>query len=296
MAYNNPGLAFLKSHGPVETVDDVLAYVDFLRKEVGITGEIPVQLDRIWEYFNIPEPIIVALPDIQGLLVDPDNGIIIINSEDPINRQKFSQAHELIEILFSVLPQGKNLGNGWKLKKPGGFAEFEKETICNFAAASLLMPIEYVKKMIQSDDVTFACARVISAECNVSLSAALVQLTQISSRKHTVVLWKMKNKPSEIKNKIPDMQLSFLDEKLRGPMMKLRVEWSMGNTYAPFIPKDKSIEESSLTYRAWQSGNYTSGKERLCLDGRKTKLYLTQNLPFTNKDETRVLSVIEDLS
>jgi hypothetical protein len=92
------------------------------------------------------------------------------------------------------------------------------------------------------------------------------------------------------------MQLSFLDEKLRGPMMKLRVEWSMGNTYAPFIPKDKSIEESSLTYRAWQSGNYTSGKERLCLDGRKTKLYLTQNLPFTNKDETRVLSVIEDLS
>jgi Zn-dependent peptidase ImmA (M78 family) len=256
---------------------------------------IPVNLDLIFEHFQIHKPIQIPLPGQQGLLLDAKNGIIVINSNDSASRQKFSQAHELVEMLFNVLPNNKELGNGWLLKKPGGFKESTKEYLCNWAAANLLMPLDYVDNQIKQYGVNFNCARIISGECEISLSAALVQLARVSPRSHSVVLWTMKNKPSEIKNMISGAQLSFFDGENEAPKKKLRVEWSMGSTSAPFIPKDKSVEESSLVYSAWQSGVFTSGKERLCLDGRKSAWYYTQNLPFNHEDETQVLSLIEYL-
>jgi Zn-dependent peptidase ImmA (M78 family) len=295
MTFINPGHLFLKKHGKVETADDVFAYVVFLRNESGLDGLIPVDLAIIFERFQIPKPIQKPLPGQQGLLLDAENGIIVINSNDPASRQKFSQAHELVELLFNTLPQYKELGNGWLLKRPGGFKESMKEYLCNWAAAILLMPQDYVDNRINQYGINFECARVISAECEISLSAALVHLARTSSGNHSVVLWTKKNKPTEIMNIISDVQLSFFDEKKQEPIKKLRVEWSMGSASAPFIPKDKSIEASSLVFSAWQSGVFTSGKERLCLDGRKLAWYQTQNLPFNNEGDTRVLSLIEYL-
>jgi Zn-dependent peptidase ImmA (M78 family) len=295
MTIINPGQLFLKTHGKVETSEDVFAYVDFLRNESSLDGLIPVNLTLIFEHFQIPEPIQTPLPGQQGLLVDSRNGIIVINSNDPVSRQKFSQAHELVEFLFNALPHGKKLGNGWVLKRPGGFKESTKEFLCNWAAANLLMPPDYVDGRLKKYGVNFECARMISAECEISLSAALVQLARVSSGRHCVVFWTMKNKPSEIRNMLSYAQLSFLDEKRQEPTKKLRVGWSMGSASAPFIPKDKSVEPPTLIYSAWQSGIFTSGKERLCLDGRKSAWYHTQNLPFNHISDTQVLSLIEYL-
>lgn len=105
----------------------------------------------------------------------------------------------------------------------------------------------------------------------------------------------MKNKPSEIKNKIPATQLGLFDDNKPEPAKKLRVEWSMGSESAPFIPKDKSVEDTSLVYKAWQSGAMTSGRERLCINGKKTLWYQTENMPLTFNNETQVISLIEHL-
>jgi len=288
MTFINPGQKFLKTYGKVETIEDVFAYVGFLRNESGLDGLIPVNLSLIFQYFQIPDPIQKSLPGQQGLLVDAENGIIVINSNDPASRQKFSQAHELVELLFHALPQGKELGNGWLLKRPGGFKESIKEYLCNWAAANLLMPMDYIEMKIKQYGVNFDCARVISGECEISLSAALVQLSRLSSGCHSVVLWTMKNKPSEIKNLVKNKQINLFGEKNLEPMKKLRVEWSIGGPRAPFIPKNKSVDTTSLAFSAWQSGVFTSGKERLCLDGRKSVWYQTQNLPFAHEGETRV--------
>lgn len=295
MTFIDPGEMFVKTFGKVETANDVFAYVDFLRSEPGLDGLIPVDLDLIFHRFQIPDPIQKPLPGQQGLLVDSKNGIILINANDPPSRQKFSQAHELVELLFNALPNGKSLGNGWMLKRPGGFKESTKEYLCNWAAANLLMPPDYVNNQIKQYGINFGCARAISDECKISLSAALVQLARISSGNHSVVLWVLKNKPSEIKSKVPDNQLGLFDNNKPEPAKKLRVEWSMGSQSAPFIPKDKSVEESSQVYEALRTGAFTSGKERLCLDGRKSAWYQTQNLPFNLEDEPQVLSLIEYL-
>ena len=295
MTVIDPGLMFINQFGQINSAQDVLAYADFLREELGQDHVIPVDLSLIFKRFQIPTPIQKSLPGQQGLLLDAKNGIVVINSNDPPSRQKFSQAHELVEFLFNSLPNGKDIGNGWMLKKPGGFTESMKEYLCNWTAANLLMPPAYVYSQITQYGANFDCARIISGECEISLSAALVQIARTSPGNHSVVLWMMKNKPSEIKNKIPANQLAFFNDNKSEPTKKLRVEWSMRSENAPFIPKDKSVEETSLVFKAWQTGTFTSGKERLCLDGKKPLWYQTENLPFNFDGGTQVLSLIEHL-
>ena len=295
MTVIDPGLMFINQFGQINSAQDVLAYADFLREESGQDHVIPVDLSLIFKRFQIPTPIQKSLPGQQGLLLDAKNGIVVINSNDPPSRQKFSQAHELVEFLFNSLPNGKDIGNGWMLKKPGGFTESMKEYLCNWTAANLLMPPAYVYSQITQYGANFDCARIISGECEISLSAALVQIARTSPGNHSVVLWMMKNKPSEIKNKIPANQLAFFNDNKSEPTKKLRVEWSMRSENAPFIPKDKSVEETSLVFKAWQTGTFTSGKERLCLDGKKSLWYQTENLPFNFDGGTQVLSLIEHL-
>ena len=291
----DPGLMFINKHGQINSAQDVLAYADFLLEESGQDHVIPVDLSLIFKCFQIPTPIQKPLPGQQGLLLDATNGIVVINSNDPPSRQKFSQAHELVEFLFNSLPNEKEIGNGWTLRKPGGFTESMKEYLCNRTAANLLMPPVYVTNQINQHGANFDCARIISSECEISLSAALVQVARTSRGNHSVVLWKLKNKPSEIKNEVSNAQLGLFDESSALPAMKLRVEWSMGSDSAPYIPKDKSVEETSLIFKACQTGSFTSGEERLCLDGRKSRAFRTENLPFSMNGGTQVLSLIEHI-
>ena len=295
MTVIDPGLMFINKHGQINSAQDVLAYADFLLEESYQDRVIPVDLSRIFKRFQIPTPIQKPLPSQQGLLLDAKNGIVVINSNDPPSRQKFSQAHELVEFLFNSLPNGRDIGNGWTLKKPGGFTESMKEYLCNRTAANLLMPPVYVTAQINQHGANFDCARIISSECEISLSAALVQIARISPGNHSVVLWMMKNKPSEIRRKVPTTQLGLFDDHKPQPAMKLRVEWSLGSENATYIPKDKSVEETSQIFKSWQTITFTSGKERLCLDGKKLLWYHTENLPFSINGGTQVLSLIEHL-
>ena len=135
MTVIDPGLMFINTYGKIESAKDVLAYAEFLRKESGQEGVIPVNLSPIFNRFEIPTPHQKPLQGLQGLLVDAKNGIVIINVNDPPSRQKFSQkAHELVEFLFNSLPNEKDLGNGWTLKKPGGFTVSMKEYLCNWGS------------------------------------------------------------------------------------------------------------------------------------------------------------------
>jgi Zn-dependent peptidase ImmA (M78 family) len=297
MAFVNPGRLYLQKLGRINSYEDILAYADFLRKEAGLDGKLPVEVDEIFRHYDIPQPKTVPLPNQQGLLIDAKKGIILINSKDPDRRQKFTIAHELVELLFSELPQGKELGDGWFLSRPGGFKESTKEYLCNWTAANLLMPIPHVNELIRQFDINFECAGILSEDCEVSLSAALVQLARISPRNHFVVLWRMKNKPAEIRNEPSDKQLAFFSSDIINlPMKKLRVEWSMGKPDGLYIPENKSTENTSQIYAAWLSGTFTSGKERMAFNSRIPGWYYSENLPFESNGERFVLSLIERLS
>jgi Zn-dependent peptidase ImmA (M78 family) len=226
------------------------------------------------------------------LLLDAERGIILINSSDPEKRQKFTKAHELVEMLFVELSQGKDLGRGWELRRPGGFKEGAKEFLCNWTAANLLMPTHYVQSEIKKRGANFDCARAIADTCEVSLSAALIQLARNSNEGHFVVLWRMKNKPAELKNKSDTSQMTMFEVKNTAPAKKLRVEWSLGGRNSPFIPRDKSVENSSLIYQAWEKNAFTSGEVNISIDNRNPAWFSSENMPFTINSERYVISLV----
>lgn len=296
MLISHPGKRYIEKRGSIQSAEDVFGFADFLLTEAGVASVLPIDLNTIYAHFGIPKPKYVPLSQQQGLLVDADRGIIIVNANDPETRQRFTEAHELVEMLFSILPSEIDLGAGWRLYKPGGFKESIKEYLCNRTAANLLMPPGMMYRYIQQYGVSFGCAQIVATDCQVSLSAALVQLAQLGSGRHSIVLWRMKNKPKEIKNQPATSQLKlFNDDTGALPAKKLRVEWAFRAKDGPFIPENKSTETSSLIYAAWQNGTFTSGAEKLSFDGRGAGLYRTENLSFEHDNERYVLSLIEHL-
>jgi Zn-dependent peptidase ImmA (M78 family) len=293
MTYISPGRLYVQHRGPISSYEEILAYAEFLRSESGLNDKIPVDLQTIFRHFEIPEPKYVALSNQQGFLMDAERGLIAINSRDPDSRQKFTKAHELTEMLFSELPRGKDLGAGWHLNRPGGFRETTKEFLCNWTAANLLMPSDHTQTQLQRHGASFECARAIAAACEVSFSAALVQVARHSNQGHVVVLWRVKNKPAEIKSMSDPAQVSFFAVENTLPVKKLRVEWSMGGLYSPFIPKEKSTERTSAIFRAWETNAVTFGTDRMTFDNRSSGWYFSENAPFTLREERCVISLIK---
>ena len=288
MQYTHPGKLFIERFGLVQSADGVIRYASFLREEADLTTEPPIDLAKIFDRFGIPAPERAALPCQQGLLVNPDSGLIILNEEDPVLRQRFTEAHELIELLFAALPHGR----GWAARQTGPFKHNTKERLCNEGAAELLMPRASFAPRVQHQGVSFQTARNLSSEFEVSMTAALIRLAQVGPGRHAVVLWRVKNKPTEVRQKVSSSQLplfGFAPADL--PPGRLRVEWSMGGPRASYIPPDKSVSEESSVYAAWRDGAFTVGEEYLDL-GSVSGHFRCESQPFDCEGDRMVLSLL----
>ncbi len=288
MAFIQPGRLFIEQHGDVTSLEDVMGFVEFLRKEARLGVNPPLDLSRIYSRFNIPAPKLAPLEDQQGLLLDPEQGIVLIKDDDPITRQKFTECHELIEYLFSALPEGK----GWATRQAGQFKAITKEKLCNQGAAELLMPRATFLPRVLELGVSFQTGRSLAKEYNVSTTAALVQMARLAPGSHAVVLWRMKNKPTEQRSSISPDQISLFEQTSNElPPKKLRVEWSLASSNAPFIPPDKSVSESTSIYAAWASENFIIGTDNLNL-GNTHGQFKCENQPFNNNGERFVISLL----
>lgn len=284
----HPGRLFLAQHGPVEGPEDVEKYAAFLRSEAGADGEPPVDLAAIFLRFGAPTPIRVTLAGQQGLLWDPEAGLIFIEERDQPTRQRFTEAHELIEMLFAVMPTRRNAF----VRDVGNFKHLTKERLCNLGAAELLMPVTTFLPRVQRFGVSFETARTLAVQYDVSLVAALVRMVSIGPGHHAVLLWRMKNKPTEIKNQVPESQLALIDIRpARIAPQKLRVEWSLTGYGTSFLPRDKSVPNDSLIHAAWRDHSFTSGFEYLDL-GTVHGVVYSENQPFKVEGDWQVISLL----
>ncbi len=286
--HTHPGRLFINQYGTVNGPEDVELFAAFLRREAGINDEPPVDLSAILQRFGAPAPKCVTLPGQQGLLLDPELGLILIEERDRPARQRFTIAHELLEMLFATMPtrpdaHGRNVGN---------FPHWTKERLCNIGAAELLMPAATFLPRAQQFGVSFDTARALAIEYEVSLAASLIRMATIGPGRHAVVLWRMKNKSSEIKNQVPENQLLLLEiPALRIAPQKLRVEWSFTEAKTPFIPKDKSVPDDTLIHAAWRDHRFVAGSEHLDL-GTLSGVFYVESQPFETEGEWRVLSLL----
>jgi len=221
----------------------------------------------------------------QGMVVNDELGIIVINENDIRTRQRFTEAHELMELLFSALPKVPGL-----IAQANRFKHRDKERVCNIGAAELLMP----KKAFLSrlNEISFQSAGELSLYFDVSREAILVRMTEIGFGRHAVVLWKIKNKPTEIEEDVSPYQGSLFENFAPSlPQKKLRVEWAFCGPNVNYVPLHKSVPEDSSIFQAWKSGKFTASSERLYLGG-EIGLFYCENQPFKTNSEMMVLSLL----
>jgi hypothetical protein len=286
--YEHPGKSFISRNGPPESGDAVLEYARFLREESDLTDVPPIDLLPIYARFGIPEPRRADLPGQQGLLINPEAGLIIINESDISTRQRFTEAHELMELLFAAF----KTGGGWAARQHGPFKRSTKESLCNRGAAELLMPLNSYLPRVSELGCSFATGRRLAEQYAVSTTAALVQMAKIGPGSHAIVVWSHRNKPSELSQHSGGRQLSLFGSQADStPQPRLRVEWSIPSDGGPFIPRHKSVAVDSAPFRAWETGEDTEGQDYLAL-GQVLGHIFSENHPFESHNERMVISLL----
>lgn len=248
MQYRHPGAAFLSRYGRLQSEADVPRYVEFLRQESGLRDQPPIDLSCIYQHFGIPTPIRAPLDDQQGILVDSATGIILIKEDDPIVRQRFTEGHELMELLFDAQAQTQ----ASSVLPP--WSEPRKEQLCDQGAADLLMPESSFTTYIHHLGISLATGRTLADLYQTSLLATLIRMIQLGSGSHALVIWHRALKQNEASRDRP------LPKKLRIWWRTRTKDWIGG-----FIPKNKSIGSKSLIFLASSTGRSQVGNEQIDL-------------------------------
>jgi hypothetical protein len=276
--YRHPGKAFLSRYGDIQSEEDIYRYVDFLRRESGLDDEPPIELSVIYDHFGIPTPMRAPLDEQQGILVDSSTGIILIKEDDSIVRQRFTEGHELVELLFDAVAevrQSSALPN---------WSEPHKERLCDQGAADLLMPrSSFIPKLYQSG-ISMNTARSLATLYQTSLMSTLVRMMQQGEGNCALVVWHHALKPTETRNTTVPSK-----EKLRIWWRTQTSDWTGG-----YIPKDKSVAEESLILETFQSGLPTSGQEVLHLGWGTIDCHI-EALPIQVGDKACVVSLVQSV-
>jgi hypothetical protein len=221
-------------------------------------------------------------------LVNPECGMIFVNSDDPATRQRFSEAHEMVELLFDA----QSTSPGWMGRGRGLFSEKTKEKLCEEGAAELLMPRAVFVPYVLQWGVSLETGRQLAQLFNVSLSSALLRTVRYGKGQHAFVVWRLALKPSEeTACPHPNQPSLFADYTYSAPPKKLRVRWGCSTEGGPFIPPHKSVESDTFIYQCYDQGLATVGMSWVDLRTVYGRC-LCESMPVTLEDEPHVFSVI----
>lgn len=277
--YRHPGEAFLTRYGSLRSEEDVFRYVEFLRGESELSDRPPIDLECIYRQFGIPIPLRVPLDEQQGILVDSRTGIILIKENDPIVRQRFTEGHELIELLFDACDGQGKIG-----KCIPNWSGEQKERLCDRGAADLLMPESSFLPNLQGLGISLTTARSLATLYQTSLLATLVRMMQQGCGNYALVVWHCALKPREVREiAAKDLQAQ---KKLRVWWRTQTKDWTGG-----FIPKDKSIPHDSLISYAYVSGQPYNGTENIHLGWGFINCQI-ETMPIQIGDKYCVLSLL----
>ena len=283
MPYRHPGYAFLEQHGPLQQAEDVEQYGVFLRQSAQIDDYAPpVSLERIYTCFGIPIPRQAPLQDQQGILVDGDSGLILIKEDDPLVRRRFTEGHELMELLFDAYhqhsaadlsPRNQSLGS---FKAEGAY----KERLCDRGAAALLMPGSSFRARLHMLNMSLQTGRALAQAYQTSLMATLLRMVQLSSGAHALVMWRLGWATREEKTRANQ------PPRLRPSWQAFSPNWSAGR-----LNSNQVADTASVVAIAPQLGQPLTGTEALDL-GNQTKRCHLEVLPLRSGKQQCVLSLL----
>lgn len=274
--YCHPGQAFLSRYEGEAAVSMVMAYVEFLRSEATLSDEPPVNLVAIYRHFGMPEPLRAPLVDQQGILVDGNAGLILIKEDDPVVRQRFTEGHELMELLFDAQEQAL-------AGKSADWPEAEKERWCDRGAAELLMPRSSFVPKLQTLGMSLQTGQTLAELYTTSLIATLLHMIQYTPDSYALVMWHLAHSRQDLTSA---NQRSL-------PAKKLRVWWRSCSTgwTGGFVPRNKSIPSNSLIAKTYEARQPQAGWESIHLGAHSIRCYV-EAMPLQMGDKFCVLSLL----
>lgn len=259
-SYENPGKLFIEKFGVPHDIDDVIRYTDFLRKEAGVSDQPPVDLTKIYRRFGIKSQQ-APLVEQQGVS-DGVFGFMLIKEDDPCTRQRFSEAHELVEFLFH---QYKGLPE-WHHSYYATH-HTTKEKLCRKGAAALLMPQGSFVPAMQEKGFSFESASNLASLYETSLLATIYRMLSECEKECLLLIWRFALKRTqEVSLAQPSL---FGDSWKMMPQKKLRIWWPVvsAGVNKVFIPANQSIPDDSIIVTAYKNGKLQNGVEYFNLQG-----------------------------
>lgn len=150
-----------------------------LLQELGITVPEEIDIEAIAEYCQatvIPQRLHGSAARIIGI---GDRAFIVVNSQSPRARQRFSAAHELGHWMLdrgkmaSFVCSEKNLVGDWSFDNP--------ERRANRYAAELLLPRFMFEPLAKNKEITFETVRELGSQFQTSLTATAIRLIEFGS-------------------------------------------------------------------------------------------------------------------
>lgn len=290
-----PGYRFIQRYerglpaSQTDLAECISAYVEYLLKESGQEDSPPIDLKTILDRFSL-EVVEGSLKesslDIEGMNL-ASLGMIMVDDSDIHTRQRYTQAHELIENLILALE-----GNEYPSTLLPYIEGTKKERLCDWGAARLLMPLRWFHADVQRRGIGIESAEIIATRFDTSRLATLRHMVSCYPRRCGLVVWRRAHKPTEKRSRPALNQPSLWGGQVRGPEKKVRVHWTAFGRAARryHVPRHQSISGESLIARALEDGELKRGRERVDLGDLKGTFEI-EAAPFSAGGEPRVVSL-----
>lgn len=250
----------------------VRAYADFLRDAAGQKG-FPVDVASVADAFRLT---VVDADLIRPLGIDGANidalGLVLLSSDGPETRRRFTLAHELVEKLVAAL-RGNRLAPVVQsyLGDTG-----RKERLCHWGAAALLLPRDALHAVLAKMDLassapaSLASASAVADQFGVSLFVAAQALAERYGQSRTaLVVWRLANKPTELRSAAAENQTTLFGERSTAlPPKAARVWWGVFPHHLRDIEasvRHSSSPAGSVVHTALTTGTSGTGQERVAI-------------------------------
>ena len=137
-------------------------------------AEVPVDLQKLAESLGVTEVLLKELVEDGRTTWIDGRPRIELRADRPAARMRFTLAHEIAHVL---LAQDQTVA-----RRTQGLDHDVLETLCDWVAAALLMPRDWMQRFADRDSYNLSLLRLIANHADVSLSAAAVRLAEVGGR------------------------------------------------------------------------------------------------------------------
>lgn len=275
-AYAHPGRLYIRRFGIPSEEEDLVRYADFLREEARAGRYPPIRLRAIHWRFGI-RLIFETLPPGTPGFTDHDRGIIWVDRNDRDSRQRFTQAHELIEILYGACRESPQWEGSIFAQKAS-----QKERLCHKGGASLLMPKQAFLSYLSDRPLSLQTASSLAELFKTSFTAAVHRMVALSPEECAMIVWHNRSARGG--------EADAADENTRG----LQVWWAESSANMGYIQDGAINDNESLIQKAYETGKLQSGYEYLRL-GNLTRAFSIEAKRVAFGSTVCVLTLIQPL-